>query len=343
MKKIIIVLLAVLIPLPIFSQIEFKQKKAESLPKIEPYDSLTNILVDPDIITKEFSTKKEAQLYADAQFQKIIGQKLFVIPLTEKENASLNSWHKDEKAKFRNRYYTITGFDYKIEKGYFSGRYKIERIIYLLKDSNNRTADLEVSSYSYADDLMIVGYYEKLKASYLNKTFIYTGTTQFAENLNRKLKHTAKDIKTDEIIRIPIGSKWECTNLQLFDDDVTVQLYFTFKSQNGQEILARVSDRLKDTMENIEQQYAFASCFMDVREYDLYMKVLAEKYGKDNAELILNRKVKIGMTEEMCLLSWGTPNTVNSTITNNIKYEQWVYSDSSYLYFENGILTTMQL
>ena len=57
---------------------------------------------------------------------------------------------------------------------------------------------------------------------------------------------------------------------------------------------------------------------------------------------IQNGRAIVGMTREECELSWGKPNDINKTITGNDITEQWVYGLSSYLYFKNGILTTIQ-
>lgn len=55
------------------------------------------------------------------------------------------------------------------------------------------------------------------------------------------------------------------------------------------------------------------------------------------------KTVKIGMTQEEVLTEgWGRPNDINRTITANGTDEQWVYDDYKYLYFEDGILTTIQ-
>ena len=60
--------------------------------------------------------------------------------------------------------------------------------------------------------------------------------------------------------------------------------------------------------------------------------------------------IRIGMTKEMALASWGRPSDINRTVGSWGVHEQWVYSTSpaygsipsNYLYFENGILTTYQ-
>ncbi len=55
--------------------------------------------------------------------------------------------------------------------------------------------------------------------------------------------------------------------------------------------------------------------------------------------------VAIGMSKEDVLASsWGRPDKINSTHTAFGTREQWVYRErgSGYLYFENGVLTTIQ-
>lgn len=52
--------------------------------------------------------------------------------------------------------------------------------------------------------------------------------------------------------------------------------------------------------------------------------------------------VRIGMTmRQVRDCGWGRPDDVNRTSTARYVHEQWVYP-SSYLYFENGILTAIQ-
>jgi len=51
--------------------------------------------------------------------------------------------------------------------------------------------------------------------------------------------------------------------------------------------------------------------------------------------------VTIGMTKQQVLSSWGRPSDINRTVWSSGTREQWVYNDS-YLYFENGKLTSWQ-
>lgn len=53
--------------------------------------------------------------------------------------------------------------------------------------------------------------------------------------------------------------------------------------------------------------------------------------------------VSIGMTKERVIQSsWGKPEKINSTTNAYGTREQWVYRGHSYLYFQDGILTTIQ-
>ena len=53
--------------------------------------------------------------------------------------------------------------------------------------------------------------------------------------------------------------------------------------------------------------------------------------------------VYIGMTQAQVIASsWGRPQGVNRTTTVLGTHEQWVYGIHSYLYFEEGILTSIQ-
>ena len=53
--------------------------------------------------------------------------------------------------------------------------------------------------------------------------------------------------------------------------------------------------------------------------------------------------VRLGMTPQQVKASnWGAPRDVNRTTDAFGVKEQWVYGDGNYLYFRNGVLTTIQ-
>ena len=62
---------------------------------------------------------------------------------------------------------------------------------------------------------------------------------------------------------------------------------------------------------------------------------------------ILEGNVTLGMTQEQVIASWGKPHDINRSAGEWGVHEQWVYGRNAkgnitYLYFENGRLTSWQ-
>lgn len=73
---------------------------------------------------------------------------------------------------------------------------------------------------------------------------------------------------------------------------------------------------------------------------DSARRVAAEKADRARRK---HEGVRIGMTEQQVLESnWGRPESVNRSIYATGVHEQWVYPGYQYLYFDNGILTSIQ-
>ncbi len=81
---------------------------------------------------------------------------------------------------------------------------------------------------------------------------------------------------------------------------------------------------------------------------NLYRKEIVDRHpewSEDIKQAILRGGVVIGMTKEQARAAWGEPTHVNTTVTQSVVNEQWVYNMIgvlSFLYFENGILTSYQ-
>lgn len=83
-----------------------------------------------------------------------------------------------------------------------------------------------------------------------------------------------------------------------------------------------------------------------IKEKQNAYKNAKEKRERENAEWNAKGEPIIGMTATQAeKTTWGYPDKVNATTSINGKSEQWVYrrgAASKYLYFKNGILTTIQ-
>lgn len=66
-----------------------------------------------------------------------------------------------------------------------------------------------------------------------------------------------------------------------------------------------------------------------------------KSFPPDIQRCISEKKVQIGMSTEQVILSWGRPEHINRSVGKWGEHEQWVYG-STYLYFENGIMTSFQ-
>ena len=70
---------------------------------------------------------------------------------------------------------------------------------------------------------------------------------------------------------------------------------------------------------------------------------IMEKYNcsREIAEVISKKQVRIGMTTDQVRAAWGRPERVNRTVGSYGVHEQWVYG-YTYLYFEDGVMTSFQ-
>jgi hypothetical protein len=116
----------------------------------------------------------------------------------------------------------------------------------------------------------------------------------------------------------------------------------------SQGIDARLIARIVIALENIDtvRRRAKANAEEAARaraaEMARQAEIQARNWPRSVEEAVIARKVIIGMTTEQVLAAWGTPRAINETISAAGTSAQWVYGDGQYLYFERGILTTIQ-
>ncbi|EPE9899418.1 hypothetical protein ACSN7Q_000534 [Flavobacterium psychrophilum] len=173
------------------------------------------------------------------------------------------------------------------------------------------------SQFQHEFPFVVVGFFEKQKKMSIGKVFIFA---------DRTFGTTTTDINTGKTISTKTGQKWKCTNLTIEEKYYTVSLIV----QNS------IGENVWIDYDGVYGKYRKGMVYTN-EEADNYIK----KFGTITFNEILQGKVNIGMTKEMCRLSFGMPKSINETLTAEKKSEQWVYKDK-YLYFDNGILTTIQ-
>ena len=116
------------------------------------------------------------------------------------------------------------------------------------------------------------------------------------------------------------------------------------------------SNRLLKAKKTSEATYEMEKCsqhlvepkaiaFLDTLRKTRQAKLDAEIATRRKAEKAEKRRqgVDVGMSAQDALdSSWGKPQKVNRTTGAYGVHEQWVYGGGGYLYFENGILRTIQ-
>lgn len=100
-------------------------------------------------------------------------------------------------------------------------------------------------------------------------------------------------------------------------------------------------NKFRVKISNDESTIYMLGKFLKEEDYNKRKTFLVKKFGETYTDLILKKKVKIGMSKAMVEESWGKPNEINKTSGSFGVHEQWVYKDQ-YLYFKNEKLTTIQ-
>ena len=163
---------------------------------------------------------------------------------------------------------------------------------------------------------IVSGFFEKQKRLSVGQVYVFSENT---------IKGSI-DISNGKQIVNNIGGKWTCIDLTI--DGKNFILSIIAKNENNETVLIPYS--------SVKGKWSYGRTYT-IQQVEKYN----QQFGAGKFQEILTGNISIGMTKEMCKLSWGEPKSVNETITAGKKSEQWVY-EKNYLYFDNGILTAIQ-
>ena len=174
------------------------------------------------------------------------------------------------------------------------------------------------SEFEHSFPFIVVKYFNYLKEKYVGTQIVLRGKNWISST------GVMTDINTGLPVRdFSAGAIWDCIGVTIEENYYSLSL--VLQNSYGEQIPLGINWLEKNT-------HAFTK-----EQSDVYL----EKFGEDKWNTILAEKVSVGMTKEMCRLSWGEPEKVNKTTTKSGTSEQWVYY-ANYLYFEDGILTSIQ-
>ena len=257
--------------------------------------------------------------------EKYVGQELYVIGKPKSlQEYGYDGFYTNCKKNYRSSTYKSNS-RYKSTYSELAGKYfKVLEVIKQTDDSERFFLKLEqkeskeivyfdyYSKYYTSFPFMVISYFDNLKKSYIGKEYI----------VRTKWSPETKDIKTGNLIS-KLDDKWKCVDLTIEEENFHTVLIL--ENIKGEQIIAEIYN-LNNT------NFCFTKEISDNYE---------AKFGSIVWKTILEGNVVMGMTSEMCELSWGKPKAKNETLNSGNKDEQWVYSNN-YLYFENGKLKTIQ-
>lgn len=340
--KEVFCLISCLFSLQAMAQIEIFDDNIQEieLAKVLPYDSLRNIS------TQRYGTSQQYEY----TMHHLIGQILM---------------YCGDPYEYHAKHSFETGSYYRVDSilpdDTESGLYHRLKLTNIQTGEQTEEGDIFTDKYNYK--WVVVGHYEKIKSLYLNKEFVYVGTKNVYIRYNWEKANGMINLKADTVSRIiPEGSIWTCVGVQvkprkkgdgmeidkrspivlIFDNPSYGEHYCYLEDDSGQPYKPLIYDskplvcgrfQLKSYYDKMT---AITAANKEKRKVEL-----TKKYGTANANLILEGKVRIGMTKAMCAESWGYPNDINTSIGSWGIHEQWVY-DNSYLYFEGDRLTSIQ-
>jgi len=201
-----------------------------------------------------------------------------------------------------------------------------------------------------------MGYYEKFKQLFKNKTFVAQ------KNLNELY-----EINTGKLVSCSMGESVTCSDVTLLDLKTKnlAELCIILKKSSSDEIavsklwgplkagevfnssekgsfkrLDAVINDYKEAKQEQLQQIKQEIAIEQVRQNEI--NTIIKKYGKNFGEKIVRGEVEIGMTKNMCREAWGEPVRKLETKVTNGTTEKWFYPQARFLYFIGDKLNSLQ-
>jgi hypothetical protein len=213
---------------------------------------------------------------------------------------------------------------------------KINKIDFLIKEIEDKKAIAEFSSSRTLEYVIpsddIIKFREK-------------------DNPNGKLLFQPQKGETLKLINYMVDSKYWLVVYNNITGYIN-EMYITANPQINEfkKYLLKLNAQKDEEERKLNAQKEEEERKLNAQKEESRQKILAQqresslikKYGSEIAKKILAEKIWLGMTDEMAKESWGNPKDINRSVYTWGVHEQWVYESSTYLYFENGKLTSWQ-
>jgi hypothetical protein len=189
-----------------------------------------------------------------------------------------------------------------------------------LKLREKQTGDIAFyeyeGKYDHAFPFLVVGFLTKAKKQVIDQTFV----------LSDNVLAESKEITSGNPLTLATSQKWKCVDLTVEQEFYNLALLIENESQERT---------------TLPYNLVFGPTRKGKMYYENEVEDYTQRFGEELFDKILNGKVVVGMTKEMCQLSWGEPDEINVSTNPNSTAEQWVY-ENNYLYFSKDKLTAIE-
>jgi hypothetical protein len=195
---------------------------------------------------------------------------------------------------------------------------------YVISYEEKFTPNVTVA-FTVTDVVPIPGHVESYMEPYFYRVEIEDGTKALMKlsDFGSYSPRTSPLAKRTGINNDPAAAAFGLAGLYSEDPDKLRDRYLAEKERK-----ARVEQDRRAAEEEVRRQ--------DEKKQRVLQAKAAQDYKRKGG-------VRIGMSAKQVRASnWGAPESINRTAGSFGVHEQWVYDGGNYLYFENGILTTIQ-
>lgn len=173
------------------------------------------------------------------------------------------------------------------------------------------------AKYEHTFPFVTMSYYNYLVNNKIGDKIICAYRVESNGKLKTRVAET--DVNTGVVIEQKPEDVWTVKDVSI--EDKWFNLVFIVENQDGFQSTIPTSTTYQD---NLLRTYWLS-------DYNAYV----DKYGKDMMETVRAQKVKVGMPEELLIMSWGDPDKINKDSTGSA---QWVYG-RQYVYVKDGVIT----
>lgn len=181
----------------------------------------------------------------------------------------------------------------------------------------------------WANSFIMVGYFEKLKQTYIGKSYEFFDP--YIEKALKNSSYSSLDTTkySTEKNTEQNGTIWKCIDVSIEDGN------------NYNLIAVLFNDKLGIKHVNVEE--ILSNNYTKSRFWDCKLKqATINAFGKEIFDSIQKRSVSIGMPRLACLLAWGEPKDMTRSYNKEALTEKWTYDNGKMLFFKDSKLEKVE-